>query len=129
MPDQTVEAGPVLRLPEDLMRVTEIVAAEFKDHEDHVRDRTLAQAAETLRARARVVRTTARVPDELVEALTGCCHAVGGLIYADPRVVAEVAYEAVAGLLAGHDRMTSDASGAIRNTSERSETEASNGGA
>ena len=123
MPDQTV-AGPVLRLPEDLMRVAAIVAEEFKEHEHHARDRALAEAAEALRVRARVVRTTARVPDELVDALTDCCHTVGGLIHADPRVVAQVAYEAVAGLLAGRDRMTSDASGAIRNDSERPETEA-----
>ena len=139
MPDQTVETGPVLRLPLDLMKVTEIVAAEFAGHEAHVRDRTCLEVSDYLQRRAERLRDTPTLDDPLAWALTQRCHIQDGVVHASPSEVAATAYEVVAMVLslgdptrdgpdaAGCDRTDSDASGAIRNTSERSETETGHG--
>lgn len=136
MPDQTVEAGPVLRLPEDLMKVQEIVAAEFKGHESHVRERTCLEVSAYLQGRAERLRDTPTLDDPLAWALTQRCRTRGGVVQASPAEVAAIAYEVIAMVLslgdptrdgpdaAGHERTNSNASGAIRNTSERSQTEA-----
>ena len=135
MPDQTV-AGPVLRLPEDLMRVAAIVAEEFEGHERHVRDRTCLELSAYLAKRAERLRDTPTLDDPLAWALTQRCHTQDGVVHASPSEVAAIAYEVVAAVLslgdptrdrpdaAGCDRTDSDASGAIRNDSERPETEA-----
>jgi hypothetical protein len=137
MPDQTVEAGPVLRLPEDLMKVQEIVATVFKGHEDHVRDRTCLEVSAYLQQRAERLRDTQTLDDPLAWALTQSCHIQDGVVHASPSVVAATAYEVVAAVLslgdptrdvselAGRDRTDSNDPGAIRNGSERSETEGS----
>lgn len=129
MPDQTVEAGPVLRLPEDLMKVQEIVAAEFKGHESHVRDRTCLEVSDYLQKRAERLRDTPTLDDPLAWALTQRCHTQDGVVHASPAELAAIAYEVVAMVLSLGDptRDGPDASGAIRNTSERSETEADHG--
>ena len=131
MPDQTVEAGPVLRLPEDLMRVAEIVAEEFKEHESHARDRACVDVADYLQKRAKRLRDTPTLDDPLAWALTQRCHTQDGVVHASPSEVAAVAYEVVAAVLslgdptrdgpdlAGCDRTDSDDPGAIRNGSEQ----------
>ena len=131
MPDQTVEAGPVLRLPEDLVRVAEIVAAEFAGHESHVRDRTCLELSNYLQQRAKRLRDTPTLDDPLAWALTQHCHTQDGVVHASPSVVAAIAYEVVAAVLslgdptrdgpdlAGCDRTDSDASGTTRNATEQ----------
>ena len=94
----TTTTGPVLRLPIDMVRLAEAVAHEFAGHEAHVRDRTLAERAEALRERARLLRDH-HTPDPLVEALRRRCHAEGGAIHAAASVVAAVALEAIAAQL------------------------------
>jgi hypothetical protein len=88
MPDQTVEAGPVLRLPEDLMRVAAIVAEEFKEHESHVRDRTCLELSDYLQKRAERLRDTHTLDDPLAWALTQHCHTQDGVVHASPSEVA-----------------------------------------
>ncbi|MGI5274697.1 hypothetical protein ACQEUU_37070 [Nonomuraea sp. CA-218870] len=92
---ETTTTDPVLRLPEDLPRVQEIVADEFRLHEAHAHSRAREAAAEMLRDRARHLRAT-HGPDPLTDALTRRCHTQAGLIHAAPSVVAAVALEEIA---------------------------------
>ena len=99
MPDLTTgerqASGPVLRLPDDLVRVAEIVAAEYAGHAQH----TLDQAAAGLRERAARLRRAPLAEDPVASALKEFCHSEAGLLHAHPSVVAAAAYEAVAALL------------------------------
>lgn len=98
---ETTTSGPVLRLPEDLLRVQEIVAEEFRHHEGHARSRALAETAEILRQRAYHLRAT-HGTDPLVTALRNRCHTEGGAIHASASTVAAAALEEIARQLDPH---------------------------
>lgn len=106
---------PDLLLPDQVMRIAEIVAAEFGAHERHARDRGCVAAAEHFAARAHQLRTQPTLSDPLAWALTQRCHTRDGVVHAAPAVVAAVAYEVVAAVLAlGDPTPTPDGSGSDR---------------
>ena len=90
---------PPLSLPVDVFELARMVAEEFVRHEGHARDRACQDVAAHLREQAAKVRADETAADPLVEALMARCHIQAGAIHAWPRVVAAVAYEAMAVLL------------------------------
>ncbi|MER7361859.1 hypothetical protein [Nonomuraea wenchangensis] len=89
-----------LIVPAPVFDLAKIVAEEFRLHDAHARDRACADAATYFEARAGELRANPTLSDPLAYALTQHCHMQDGVIHASPHLVAAVAYEAVAAVLA-----------------------------
>jgi hypothetical protein len=89
--------APDLTLTDEAVRIARSVGVHFAKHEQHSRDRAAADLLE----RAARLRSTPFVDDPLTSALLASCHSQEGLVHSHPSIVAAVAYEAVAMLLAG----------------------------
>jgi hypothetical protein len=116
---------PDLKLPVDLFNVARIVAEEFKEHEQHARDRACLDVSAYLQKRAQRLRDTQTLDDPLAWALTQSCHTQDGVVHASPSVVAAVAYEVVAAVLSLGDptRDGPDAAALDRTNSDRIDAE------
>ncbi|MET8985906.1 hypothetical protein ABZW49_10695 [Nonomuraea wenchangensis] len=90
------------------MDIAEIVRGEFEVHARHVRDRACVDAAEHFLARAGELRARPTLADPLAYALTQHCHTQDGGVHARPSLVAAVAYEVLAAVLALGDPTRND---------------------
>ena len=79
-------------------RVGRLVA----DHRDHIRDQAAADISSWCEERAAAIRETGK-HDPISWAVHERCHAEAGVVHADPRVIAAVAWEAIAVVLSFGD--------------------------
>ncbi|MEU6725564.1 hypothetical protein ABZ917_17805 [Nonomuraea wenchangensis] len=99
---------PELTLPVDIFEIAKAVAEEFRSHDRHARDRACVDVAALFEARAGELRANPTLSDPVAYALAQRCHTQGGVVHAHPSLVAAVAYEVVAAVLALGDPTRND---------------------
>jgi hypothetical protein len=93
-------APAVVRVQVDEERLAASVGHHIEAHRDHIRGQAYADMSAHAAARAAELRASGGLQDAIAYALTQRCHMQDGVVHAAPHVVAAVAWEVLAVVLA-----------------------------